>query len=460
MNVASLLQDSPSDDRDTRLQRQHHSQQPPPSFANLSHTSQPLPNVRRDRDKEKFVPNNVPSRPPSRPIHPPPPPSDYSPPPSFKPTPSAIPVSDPTPPEKLQMQPVDPQLVYNDLKHSDSHPRSHAQPSTHSNHSSSKHKSKSSRKSSINRHQQPSQFEVEWEVKEINDKVMQEEKKSARVSPTTSIPVSVPTPPVKPKPRPYSLGTYVFPHTPFPLTSPPTLSRHQELLFTLYIPSEHLPTTLPRRASVWGGHPIIEAPVEGKPPVTRRIYTDDSLLSLLPLHAGLCTLSEYRHSRGDLKVTFNILLQNSGNCPVRWIGCPGVGKSDAESVQSLSWGNSHDGHGVEIVAIDWVKVSHHFVFNKSSQYFFQQEGTAHRLTLPNRKARLQEYAERRGHLINIPTLPVIKKASGPDVNGYVKLKQGQLLQQMSYSIIAQYSEPSIDTENFSALIFEVNGRIG
>lgn len=164
-----------------------------------------------------------------------------------------------------------------------------------------------------------------------------------------------------------------FPKRHFLSLTPPTLSRHQEVLFTLYIPNEHLPTTLPRRASVWGGHPSIEAPIEGKPAVTRRIYTDDSLLSLLPLHAGLCTLTDYRQNRGDLKVTFNVLLQNSGVCPVRWIGCLGEGKSDAEKVQSMSWGSSHDGHGVEIVVVDWVKVSHTFASYENTHFLSRKE---------------------------------------------------------------------------------------
>jgi hypothetical protein len=363
MNVASLLQDSPSDDRAQRLHRQHTIPIPrsSPSLPSLSHSPHPLPNARRDQERDRQPQNHLPSRPPSRPIHPPPPPpAEHSPPPSF----SANPAAPPPPQEKLQMQ-VDPPQYYDEYNPQNNHPRglpAHPPPNGHlPHHSSSKHKSKSSgQKRPRSRHQHPSQFELDWEVKEINERPPPDKEKPSKLSPiaTPSIPTSTSPLQFKTKAKPYHLGTFVYPLTPFPLTDIRQLSRHQEITFTLYVPRDHLPTAIPRQPCVWGGRPFTDPPVDGKFSHARNVYTDDSLLTLLPLHAGYCTLSEFRRPKGDLKIVFNVLLKDGGRCPVRWIGCLGEGAVDADRVQSLTWGNGHDGGGVEVLSIEWVKVRH------------------------------------------------------------------------------------------------------
>ncbi|EPT02937.1 hypothetical protein FOMPIDRAFT_145342, partial [Fomitopsis schrenkii] len=131
----------------------------------------------------------------------------------------------------------------------------------------------------------------------------------------------------------------------------------------------------------------------------RRVYTDDSDLFLCALHAGLLTWSETRRAKGegkDLRIDVKITkeVRFIGGFGSRCVNEPGfrsggVGvygnQNDGSSLLSASWGNSHDGAGIEIVSATWVS-----------------KGDAHNLGLRNRQQRIVEYNERRSALCEVP----------------------------------------------------------
>ena len=207
------------------------------------------------------------------------------------------------------------------------------------------------------------------------------------------------------------LGTFVFPRTPFPFTDFPSASTSStsgapepvplcQYKATILIPSGFLPMHRPARPRIWGGALIPALPAV--PPLStftsvpyrdsrphayetrgmRRVYTDDSDLFLCALHAGLLTWSETRQAKAegkDLRIEVKItkevrFIGGFGSRCVHEPGFSGGGgvgvygnKDDGSSLLSASWGNSHDGAGIEVVSATWVSVS---VFGHNTRSWF------------------------------------------------------------------------------------------
>ncbi|KAG9097116.1 hypothetical protein FS749_007023 [Ceratobasidium sp. UAMH 11750] len=187
---------------------------------------------------------------------------------------------------------------------------------------------------------------------------------------------------------PIWLGTYVYPNIPFPVRLPPTLPRnnltpegYKPYQYSILIPSGLLPTQPPSRSPrpdvlLWGG------PHTG--------YTDDSNVLLAAVHSNKTTWSDIRHARRskqDVKIVVGVWAggANGGRTATRpmggaWEGVPGGGQ-----LHSSSWGNTHDGGGMEIVEVVWI-----------------EPGSAHAPHRPNRRERMEQYAKRRADLELVP----------------------------------------------------------
>ncbi|KAG8992016.1 hypothetical protein FRB94_012041 [Tulasnella sp. JGI-2019a] len=136
------------------------------------------------------------------------------------------------------------------------------------------------------------------------------------------------------------------------------------------------------------------------------VHHHDSDLRLVVLHSGFVTLEDMsaaKLSGRDLRVTLRVGRYPRG----RYIGGPvekaaerskiasspsrsrtssaaGISPGGVE-LRSYAWGNSHDGGSLEVVKCEWVK-----------------RGTAHSLHVPNRKARMAQYARQRARLSMAP----------------------------------------------------------
>ncbi|KAI0701510.1 hypothetical protein BC835DRAFT_1264767 [Cytidiella melzeri] len=242
----------------------------------------------------------------------------------------------------------------------------------------------------------------------------------------TFLPSNSPRPPLPPSLPALELGTFVYPHTPFPFldfpypTSEPTSTPNsptalsdkevREIKATILIPSGFLPTKRPQHPRIWGGASIPSfIPLFATPHLLnhiqsgmsyqfrkphpaeiqgfRRVYTDDSDLFLCALHAGLVKWSTARAARKegkDLKLEVRLTRE------ARYVGGFGshfvggtqdeedfTGEDDGRTLLSAGWGNSHDGSGVEILNAEFVK-----------------KGTAHAYSFQNRNQRILEYTDR------------------------------------------------------------------
>ncbi|KAI0091483.1 hypothetical protein BDY19DRAFT_885242 [Irpex rosettiformis] len=241
----------------------------------------------------------------------------------------------------------------------------------------------------------------------------------------TYMPSHSPRPPLPPSLPPLNLGTFVYPHTPFPFldfsypaeapltpNGPVHLSDKEirEIRATIYIPSGFLPTKRPQSPKIWGGAPIPSfIPLFATPQLVnhlqsgmsyqfrkphplevhglRRVYTDDSDLFLCALHAGWVKWSSTHTAKKlgrDLKLDVRLTRE------ARYVGGFGshymggsedeedfTGEDDGRSLLSAGWGNSHDGSGVEILNAQFVK-----------------KGTAHAYSIQNRSQRVLEYTDR------------------------------------------------------------------
>lgn len=133
-------------------------------------------------------------------------------------------------------------------------------------------------------------------------------------------------------------------------------------------------------------------------------YTDDSDLRLVLLHSGFVTLDDMGKAGGrDLRVRLRVGRHARG----RYIGgpaeAPKKGAGKREKIKSFAWGNSHDGGSIEVVGIEWVK-----------------RGTAHSKHIPNRKARMAQYARQRARLnlapppsVSVKNSPVLSRKHSP-----------------------------------------------
>ncbi|KAG8744181.1 hypothetical protein FRC10_010647 [Ceratobasidium sp. 414] len=187
---------------------------------------------------------------------------------------------------------------------------------------------------------------------------------------------------------PIWLGTCVYPNIPFPVRLPPALPRnnltpegYKPYQYSILVPSGFLPVQPASRSprpdvSLWG------SPHTG--------YTDDSNVLLAAVHSGKTTWSDIRRarrSRQDVKVVVGVWAggANGGRNATRpkggaWEGMPGGGQ-----LHSSSWGNTHDGGGMEIVEVVWM-----------------EPGSAHAPHRPNRRERMEQYAKRRADLELVP----------------------------------------------------------
>ncbi|KAG8895735.1 hypothetical protein FRB99_000378, partial [Tulasnella sp. 403] len=154
-------------------------------------------------------------------------------------------------------------------------------------------------------------------------------------------------------------------------------------------------------------------------------YTDDSDLRLILLHSGFIALEEMDKAKSESK-DLRIKLRVGRYPRARYIGGPaeprrtsaspalssGSGglpsskkrtrtereREDGSWIKSFAWGNSHDGGSIEVVGVEWVK-----------------RGTAHSMHVPNRKARMAQYARQRARLnmAPAPLLPQHPHATSP-----------------------------------------------
>ncbi|KAG9127439.1 hypothetical protein FRC07_013884 [Ceratobasidium sp. 392] len=198
-------------------------------------------------------------------------------------------------------------------------------------------------------------------------------------------PLSHSLPPLLP---PTWLGTYVFPNIPFPVRLPPALSRnnlssegYKPYQYSILVPTGFLPIQPPSRS------PRPDVPLWGSPHTG---YTDDSDILLAAVHSNKTTWSDIRRARRlkqDVKITVGVWAggANGGRNATRpkggaWEGVPGGGQ-----LHSSSWGNTHDGGGMEIVEVVWM-----------------DPGSAHAPHRPNRRERMDQYAKRRADLELVP----------------------------------------------------------
>ncbi|CAE6488725.1 unnamed protein product [Rhizoctonia solani] len=199
-----------------------------------------------------------------------------------------------------------------------------------------------------------------------------------------------PTPPPASLPilSPIWLGTHVYPNLPFPVCLPPTLSRnnlsqegYRPYQYTILVPSAFLPlqptVRVPRPAiPLWG------SAVTG--------YTDDSNLLFAAVHSGRTNWSDIRRAqrlKHDAKIVVGVWVggANGGRNAVRAKGGAWEGGQGSGQLYSSSWGNSHDGGGMEIVEVTWM-----------------EKDSAHAPHRPNRRERMEQYAKRRADLDLVP----------------------------------------------------------
>jgi hypothetical protein len=191
---------------------------------------------------------------------------------------------------------------------------------------------------------------------------------------------------------------------------------------TIIIPSTCLPSAPPKdgRAKLWGGGlPIITDPFSIPfAPRLRRIYTDDSDIVLAALHSGRISWSGMQHARReglDLKLVLLLVRdrdvgrymggqgasvevlpgevkeregvdlglegllreaavagRKKGRKEGKGRDVGGAGSSGVEGdsvvlswLTSASWGNGHDGSGMEVVCAEWLPVSLPFLLVSS-----------------------------------------------------------------------------------------------
>ncbi|KAF8705172.1 hypothetical protein RHS03_05430, partial [Rhizoctonia solani] len=197
-----------------------------------------------------------------------------------------------------------------------------------------------------------------------------------------------PPPPALPILSPIWLGTHVYPNLPFPVCLPTSLPRnnlgpdgYKPYQYTILVPSGFLPlqpaARVPRPTiPLWGNA------VTG--------YTDDSNLLLAAVHSGRTNWSEIRRARRlkqDAKIIVGVWVggANGGRHAVRPKGGAWEGGQGSGQLWSSSWGNSHDGGGMEIVQVVWT-----------------EKDAAHAPHRPNRRERMEQYAKRRADLDLVP----------------------------------------------------------
>lgn len=146
----------------------------------------------------------------------------------------------------------------------------------------------------------------------------------------------------RPVAPPVHLGAFVHPFGPLPLPHNRTVARA-----TLYIPALALPQVRPAHLRVWGHGP----------------YTDDSDVISAAVHAGRVRWSEVReasrHGR-DARVEVQVV-----PAAERYFGTMGTGpesglggdpEDDGRGFCSAGWGNGHEGAGIDILDVAFVKV--------------------------------------------------------------------------------------------------------
>ncbi|KAF8270630.1 hypothetical protein EI94DRAFT_1722135 [Lactarius quietus] len=183
---------------------------------------------------------------------------------------------------------------------------------------------------------------------------------------------------------PVHLGAFVHPFGPLPLPRNRAVARA-----TLYIPALALPRARPAHPRVWGSGP----------------YTDDSDIISAAVHAGRVRWSEVRDARRrgrDARVEVQVVpaaeryIGNVGSAVES--GGGGDPEDDGRGFFSAGWGNGHEGAGIEILDVAFVK-----------------GGTAHRapgLGRQNRKQRLGEYATERGAVLGFAASAAASGAAG------------------------------------------------
>jgi Histone deacetylation protein Rxt3 len=147
---------------------------------------------------------------------------------------------------------------------------------------------------------------------------------------------------------PVHLGAFVHPFGPLPLPRNRTVARA-----TLYIPALALPRVRPVHPRVWGNGP----------------YTDDSDIISAAVHAGRVRWSEVSEAsrRGqDARVEVQVVpaaeryFGSVGSAPEP--GSGGEPDDDGRGFFSAGWGNGHEGAGIEILDVVFVKVGHAYSF--------------------------------------------------------------------------------------------------
>ncbi|KAH9991182.1 hypothetical protein BJV77DRAFT_558350 [Russula vinacea] len=188
----------------------------------------------------------------------------------------------------------------------------------------------------------------------------------------------------RPVAPPVHLGAFVHPFGPLPLPRNRTVARA-----TLYIPALALPRARPAHPRVWGSGP----------------YTDDSDIISAAVHAGRVRWSDVSEAsrRGqDARVEVQVVpaaeryFGSVGSAPEP--GSGGEPDDDGRGFFSAGWGNGHEGAGIEILDVAFVK-----------------GGTAHRapgLGRQNRKQRLGEYAAERGAVLGFAASAAASGAVG------------------------------------------------
>ncbi len=152
----------------------------------------------------------------------------------------------------------------------------------------------------------------------------------------------MPYPRARLAPPPVHLGAFVHPFGPLPLPRNRTVARA-----TLYIPALALPRVRPAHPRVWGSGP----------------YTDDSDIISAAVHAGRVRWSEVREARRhgrDARVEVQVVppaeryFGSMGSGPEP--GSGGDPEDDGRGFFSAGWGNGHEGVGIEILEVSFVKV--------------------------------------------------------------------------------------------------------
>lgn len=125
-------------------------------------------------------------------------------------------------------------------------------------------------------------------------------------------------------------------------------------------------------------------------------YTDDSDLRLILVHSGFITIDDMckaKNENKDLRVRLRVGRYPRG----RYVGGPAEASTSPPPkkrskhdngevrIKSYAWGNSHDGGSLEVLSVDVIK-----------------RGAAHSKHIPNRKARMAQYARQRARLNMAP----------------------------------------------------------